>query len=389
MHSHAVRLALVTALVGAGFGSLAHAQQVISAQSGTVHYIEGTVYAGGHLVEPKFGQFPTVKAGEELETKDGRAEVLLTPGAFLRLAENSSVRMVSTQLSDTRIEVLSGSAMVECDELLPSNALTLVYHGEEIRLSKSGLYRLDADRAMFGVYNGEAVVKSDTDQLTLKAGRQTGLNGVLQADRFDTKLEDNFYDWSKQRSAYLAYASVSAGQSLRASGTSWVSGGWGFSPLLDEFTFLPGAGLLYSPFGWQFWSPYMLGYYPYVTPYSYAPYVGMGGVGGGVGRTGFVAANTGSRPTNGLVHHGTPGGNSGLPAFGRRSVSAGGSSGYFGGSRSTGYVGSGSGGGYSAAASNSGGSSGGGGSRGSFGGGSFGGGSFGGGHGGGGGGGHR
>src|SRR5579862_7495165 len=208
MHSQVVRLCLLASLLGAPIGSVLQAQSVISAQSGTVHYIEGTVYAGGKQVEKKFGQFPALKAGEQLETKDGRAEVLLTPGAFLRLAENSAVRMVSTQLSDTRVEVLGGSVMVECDQLLPSNLLTLTYHSEDIRLEKSGLYRLDADRAYFGVYNGEALVQQDSSQLTVKGGKETNLNGVLQAESFDSKVADSFYDWSKERSAYLAYASV-------------------------------------------------------------------------------------------------------------------------------------------------------------------------------------
>jgi hypothetical protein len=328
MHSQAVRLALLASLVGAPVASVAHAQSVISAQSGTVHFIEGAVYVGGKLVEKKFGQFPAVKAGEELETKDGRAEVLLTPGAFLRLAENSSVRMLSTELSDTRVEVLSGSVMVECDQLLPSNSLTFTYHGENIRLEKSGLYRLDADRAFFGVYNGEAVVRDDSSQLTLKSGKEASLAGVLQAENFDTKVTDAFYDWSKERSAYLAYASVSAGQSLRSSastsgGLAW-GGGWGFSPLLDEFTFIPGAGILMSPFGYQFWSPYTLGYYPYSVPYYYAPYVGVGGY-GAVGRTGLLPTAS-SRPanSNAPLRRGTQ---SGLQGFARR-----------GGSTSTGFV---------------------------------------------------
>jgi hypothetical protein len=324
MHTQAVRLALLTSLVGASVAGVAHAQSVISAQSGTVHYIEGAVYVGGKPVQQKFGQFPAVKAGEELETKDGRAEVLLTPGAFLRLAENSSVRMLSTQLSDTRVEVLSGSVMVECDQLLPSNSLALTYHGENVRLEKSGLYRLDADRAYFGVYNGEAVIHDDSSQVTLKGGKEANLNGVLQAESFDTKLTDSFYDWSKERSAYLAYASVSAGQSLRSNGftsggLAW-GGGWGFSPLLDEFTFIPGTGVLLSPFGWQFWSPYTLGYYPYIAPYYYAPYVGVGMPYAGSGLVGSgrngVVANAGTRPTNanGPVHPGTPR-TSGLAGF--------------------------------------------------------------------------
>ena len=379
MHSKVVRLALSIALAGVGLASIADAQQVISAQSGTVHYIEGMVYAGGQLVDRKFGQFPALKAGEELETKDGQAEVLLTPGAFLRVAENSSVRLVSTRLSDTRVEVLSGSAMVECDELLPDNALALVYHGEEIRLAKKGLYRLDADRAEFGVYDGEAVVRSDASQLTLKRGKETNLNGVLQAKHFDARVADSFYDWSKQRSAYLAYATVSAGQSLRSSGLTSGSG-WGFSPLLDEFTFIPGAGIAYSPFGWQFWSPYTTGLYAYVPPYSYGSYFGGG--------SGFVGSG-GTQPINGNgpVHRGTPSGNGEAIGFAgiRGTITAapaalsgsGSNAGLRGGS-SSGFSGSSSSGGFTGGSTGAGGHAGGGGGFG--GGGHAGGGSGGGGH---------
>jgi hypothetical protein len=312
---YSVRLAAATLFaVGVSAG---YAQQVISAQSGTVHYIEGSVYVEQKKVESKFGQFPSLKQGQDLRTEDGRVEMLLTPGAFLRVAEHSSIRMLANHLSDTRVEILSGSAMVECDELLPDNSLMLVFHGDNIKLEKQGLYRLDADRASFSVYDGQAVVKSDTGQLTLKKGKQTGLNGVLQAEHFNTKIGDNFLAWNQQRSGYLAYASVTAAQSLRSSGASWVSGGWGWSPLLDEFTFVPGAGIIYSPFGWQFWSPYTTGFYNYVPPYFVLPYYYGGSfLGSGVSKPATTTANNntqGGRPapgtnrgTNGFVGGGRP-----------------------------------------------------------------------------------
>src|SRR5580698_1848377 len=93
--------------------SSAWAQSVISAHSGVIHYVEGQVTLDDTAVQPKFAEFPDVKQGQTLAAQDGRAEVLLTPGVFLRLAENSSFRMVSNKLSDTRVEVLSGNAMIE------------------------------------------------------------------------------------------------------------------------------------------------------------------------------------------------------------------------------------------------------------------------------------
>ena len=114
------------------------AQQVISAHSGVIQYVEGQVDVDGRVVQPKFAQFPDVKGGQTLTSDDGRAEVLLTPGVFLRLAENSSFQMISNQLADTRVEILSGSALVEVGELLSNNAITVLFKNSEIALAKTG-----------------------------------------------------------------------------------------------------------------------------------------------------------------------------------------------------------------------------------------------------------
>jgi hypothetical protein len=264
-------VAIGVVLAGA-FPAGLRAQQVISAQSGTVQYVEGSVYADNHLVQRKFGQFPALHEGQELRTEDGRAEMLLTPGAFLRLTDNSTIRMVSTRLSDTRVEVLKGSVMLEADELLKDNSLSLIYHGDTIQLEKHGLYRLDTSpSAQFRVYDGEAAVNNGSKEVKLGSGKETSLDTAVAAQHFDPKADkDDFYLWSSQRSGDLAYATVTASQSVLNSGTTWHTGGWMWSGLLDEYTFLPGLGLLYSPFGSYFWSPlYMANYY--VPGYYGAP----------------------------------------------------------------------------------------------------------------------
>jgi hypothetical protein len=259
--------------VGAGFAQ----QQVISAQSGTVQYVEGTVYAGNTRVERKFGQFPSLQPGEELRTADGRAEVLLTPGVFLRLAENSSVRMVSNRLADTRVEVLGGTVMVECDELLKDNAVSLILHGDTIHLQRQGLYRVEAASSELEVYKGEALVESASGQKEVKGGKQALLGETVAVNHFDQAVaKDDLYQWSSQRSSNLAYATVTASQSVLNSGATW-NGGWMWSSLLDEWTFLPGAGLLYGPFGWGFWSPLYMGNY-YIPVYN-GPLTGAAGSG--------------------------------------------------------------------------------------------------------------
>src|SRR5690348_10038979 len=117
---------LALALVLAGSVSV-WGQDVISAHSGTIHYVEGKVTLDGDTVEPHFAQFPEVGNDHVLATEQGRAEVLMTPGVFLRLSEDSSFRMISNQLADTQIEILSGDALLEVDDLPKDNAITVKF----------------------------------------------------------------------------------------------------------------------------------------------------------------------------------------------------------------------------------------------------------------------
>jgi hypothetical protein len=276
------------------------AQSVISTHSGVVQYIEGSAFLADQPVQPKFGQFPDIKENQEFRTADGRAEILLTPGVFLRLGENSSIRMLSTRLTDTRVEVLSGSAIVESTEIPKDNAVQLVYKNDKIDLQKQGLYRLDSEPARFAVFTGEAVVTDPSGQLTLRSGKQTNLAGVLMAENFDRKADDQdaLYRWSDRRASYVAQANVASANSYNSSnygsygsggygyggygglgagyGLSGLgfgynplfTGGWMFNPMFGMYTYMPYSGFGYSPFGYMYYSP---------TTVAYAPFYGGNG----------------------------------------------------------------------------------------------------------------
>ncbi len=235
--------------------STSFAQVAISARSGMVHYMEGKVFIGDHELDSKFGQFPDVKEGQILKTTEGRAELLLTPGVFLRVAENSAVKMISSRLIDTRVELLSGSILVECAELAKDNAVTFIYKDSTVELLKKGLVRFDSESGLLRVYNGEAVVSKAGQSLTLKEGKQTLLAGVLSPEKFDNKIGDTFYRWASRRAGSLAVANLSAAKSLRDSGTSWPSSGWLWNPLFGSFTYIPLSGYYNSPFGYNYYSP--------------------------------------------------------------------------------------------------------------------------------------
>jgi len=315
--------------IGVLLSGSAFAQYVISAHSGVVQSVDGSAYLNGQPVQQKFGQFPEIKENQEFRTEEGRAEILLTPGAFLRMGENSSIRMVSNKLTDTRVELLSGSVMVECDEAQKNeakdNVIMLLYKGNTMLLQKHGLYRVDADPSRFQVLEGEAIVKGESGQVTLKSGKQTGLNGVLMAENFDKKAADDLYLWSSQRSSYLAKASASSAMSLHNSGGSYSP--WQFNPMFGMFTYVPYGGIAYSPFGYGFWSPYAaFNYFPYYGyPSGYGGYYGGRSVASFSARSGNASRlGSGSPASRG---YSAPGG-----MIGGGAASMGGGPGFGGGS---------------------------------------------------------
>ncbi|MEQ1886582.1 MAG: hypothetical protein ABL967_16070 [Bryobacteraceae bacterium] len=235
------------------------AQSVISARSGIVHYVEGDVAIDGEAAQPKFAQFPEVKKGQVLSTTEGRAEMLLTPGVFLRLSENSSVKMVSNSLSDTRVEVMAGTALIEVGELLPDNAITILTGEAKIALPKRGLYRVDAEPARLRVFDGQAQITDADQKLSAKKGREVELTSSLPVKNFDVKEIDAFHRWSGRRTGYIAAANVTsahvAGNSEYSSGFVGGRSSWSWNQYFGMFTFVPSNGIYQSPFGSPFYSP--------------------------------------------------------------------------------------------------------------------------------------
>ena len=210
-------------VVPAAWGQLA-----VSALSGMVNHIEGQVTLAGDLLRPKFAQFPQVAPGVTLATQDGRAEVLLTPGVFLRLGENSSFKMISNKLTDSQVELLSGSAMIEVQELLKDNSVTIVRGDTKVNLLKPGLYRFDDDPVRLRVYDGKAQVANGSGFLTVTKGHETDLGVVLASAKFRTKDTDALYDWSAYRAGLVAQANIPAARAASTSGYRAYNSSWAY-----------------------------------------------------------------------------------------------------------------------------------------------------------------
>lgn len=265
---------LPTLLAATGLATVGWGQDVVSARAGLIHYLEGSVYLGDSLLDQTpntklFSRFPEVKEQQVLRTETGRAEILLSPGAVLRVGENSSIRMISNRLTDTRFEVASGTAVVDISEIQKENEITVLVGDSTVQLKKSGLFRFGANPALVMVYDGQADVIANDVKKTIKRGNTAVLEGELAASKFDTEKGDSLLRWSLRRSGYLAMANVSAAKSLIDSGFGW-SGGWRYNPYFGMYTFIPARGMACSSFtGMCFYSPqriYAVLYRPVMQP---------------------------------------------------------------------------------------------------------------------------
>ena len=275
----------------------AFAQSIVSVKSGAVHHVEGRAFIDNKEIQPKLTEFPNLNEGSVLKTERGRVEMLLTPGVIIRMAEDSSLRMISNKLSDTRLEILEGSALVEAMEILKENAVSVISRGITIELLENGLYRIDADPAQLRVYDGKAKLTSGDETLTAKKGRVVDLDGpALAATKFDSKKGDSLYRWSYRRSGYLSMANLSAAKSINDWGMPLGSrGGWYWNPYFGMFTFIPANGLFHSPFGFSYWSPTRV-YYAYYAPRQDPSWAG----GGSAARGGVSPVFTPDRGYSGM-----------------------------------------------------------------------------------------
>ena len=250
--SHLFRLGVAAAAVTSG----CFAQNVISAKAGLVHHTEGAVYVGDKEISVGRGEYPEMKAGEVLRTADGRAEILLTPGVFLRVSENSSVKLNDTRVENVRMELLSGTVLIEAGEVGKYDSIQIKVGACDIDFPKRGLFRIDADPARLRVYDGEALVIAGAEPLKVKEGRAAMLNGVVTAEKFDKNAGDAFHRWAGRRAGYMAAANVSVAKSiLDGNRGGWNTSGWQYNPYFGMFTFIPANGIYFSPFGYAYYSP--------------------------------------------------------------------------------------------------------------------------------------
>ena len=245
---------------------------VISAEAGVVNYTEGKV-----AVALKNGRSGYLLKGDELETGDkvstgtnGRAEILLNPGSFVRLGENSKFEFLTTSLDNLQLKLTGGSAMFE---VITDDEFTFAVNTPKMTfyIIKSGVYRIDVlpdGISRIEVWKGEAQV-GDTDATRVKSGRQATIsNDQTAVVKFDRDEKDALETWSKTRAKELAKINSRLDRSradrrfLRGSlinsfyRNSWnlygSYGVWVYNPFYGTYCFLPFGYGWNSPYGYNY-----------------------------------------------------------------------------------------------------------------------------------------
>src|ERR1051326_8125729 len=226
-------------------------QYMISAKAGFVNYVEGQTNVQLHQ---------QVTAGATVDTgTQGHAELLLTPGSFLRVGSDSKVIFDSVELNRIAIHLISGNALVEVTEIDKHASIRVTAGSLPTIIASRGMYRFSPGAV--SVIEGKIRIAGAHKSAT-KGHQITSTADGYTASTFVTTSNDDLDDWSRNRSAALANANAMAykdSSTLTLSSVSYYpySGiysnrsSWLYSSLLGGFTFIPRAGYR-SYYGYTF-----------------------------------------------------------------------------------------------------------------------------------------
>jgi hypothetical protein len=269
------------------------AQPVISARAGLIQLTDGSVFLDDERLEQRAAKFNQMQDGSELRTQDGRAEVLLTPGMFLRIGGNSAVRMISNRLMDTRVRLLNGSAIVDAVDASPNTPVTIIYSDYLVRIGQQGRYRFDTNPPELKVDEGEAKVLMDGRSLVVHAGYLLPFSTDLVARRFGNGAVDGLDDWSASRQDSISRNNLDAANTSDLSGVidDWQNDRAAYLQALGMSSYLPPLPLsAYNPtigspllgmtpfglYGMGYGNP--LGLYPLLLSGYYGPAYSVYGI---------------------------------------------------------------------------------------------------------------
>lgn len=237
---------------------------VISAKAGSVAYAEGEVRKiSDEATSVEITRNQRLEAGEFISTGNGRAEVLLNPGSFLRVGPNSQMRFTSTSLDDISVELKSGTFIFELFADDDFSVLTKLGNSV-VRLTRTGVFRVDVrtdGSSSLAVVKGRAVIGVGISEL--RSGRRALFEGdEVRVEKFNRNARDHFDTWSQNRAKEVARntARLQTGALRESMLSSFDMGAWNFHRTLGVWVYDDRSGLWsFLPFGMGWSSPYGYG----------------------------------------------------------------------------------------------------------------------------------
>jgi len=221
---------------------------------GALNAFEGAVRIDG--VAAGAGQH-AIRPGQVIRTGDGMAELLLAPGAFLRLGGQTEWTF---ETGRTPGQLNKGEALLEI-LALPA-PLSIEQNGATIAVRAPGLYDFNRRRGRVTVYSGELQAERGGKQLTAGAGFNVAIPRLNKSPA-KARAWNALYSWSSLRSAQLSSESKASAQSYPGGAANWHGPAWYWDDLSGSYTFLSASGFVTGPFGWPYYSPgYAPDYFP-------------------------------------------------------------------------------------------------------------------------------
>ena len=251
---------------------------VISAKAGGVNAVTGraTVRSHGNTEWQQLTIKEDLETGDVVRTGlDGRVEMLLNPGSYMRIGENSEFELADNSLDNLQVRLIRGTAIVEATGADDTELLiNIVTPHTKLAIVRRGLYRLNVvpgDGTELIVRKGRVML--DDSHTKVKGGNKVVFSShsfsIAKLEQTDKKKLDDLESWSKQRAETVAQAN----QKIRGRDMTFLMasmdprwdrfsrGIWMFNVGYNCYTFVPFFVGWGSPYGSSYSRSIFGGYY--------------------------------------------------------------------------------------------------------------------------------
>ncbi len=177
-------------------------------RAGVVAYIEGQVSLNGQDIAAGQQASPVLQTGSVLSTRQGKAEISVTPRVFLTVGENTQLQVLASSGQTAEFSLGQGEIIIVVTGAPEGGPLTVLDHGASVTVNSPGWYRVTAaNPPTAAIINGSAEIRYGENRTKIGKGREVALTSQLPQQRFEMRAKDDLYRWTKVLAEYGAGAS--------------------------------------------------------------------------------------------------------------------------------------------------------------------------------------